>query len=541
MNRIITVLLIIISYTASSQNSQDTIVLVEKIMDKYKSENPGAEMVISRYGKIIYDGIRGMADLEHNIPLTKTSKTEAGSVSKQFTAACILLLEQQGKLSINDDIRKYLPEIRDYGHPIRIYHLLHHTSGLKDWGAVIEFSGWPRTTRAYTNDDALHIMANQKTVNNIPGDEYIYSNSNYTALTMIVKRVSGMSLEEFTNKFIFEPAGMKNTEWRDSYRRIVPGRAISYVKKEQGYETLMPNEDTHGHGGLLTTAEDLVRWVNFYSSGKFGNPSLFEKQVEIKPFNSGKKNRYAAGLNTDSINGWRAISHTGNTAAYIADLEYFPDLGLTFAFLSNTTELSLSEVPFAIRNLYVKNLISKPVQRNITTDSTVSWKKFITYAGAYKNKNGDGFIFTAKEDGLYMNTNSGPLPVISKNKLAVGRGQLIFPGKKSGTLQFVNAAGDTLLFYNTEMPGNGEKYFKQYTGTYFSDETESYIYLELQNGKLVVYPRKGLEKELAPVYKDGFNYPGTDACWFVRDKQGIITHFYISVGRARGIEFKKVK
>ena len=520
---------------------QDTIKRVDAIMDKYKPGNPGAEMAISRDGGIIYFGVRGMADLEHNAPFTKTTKSEAGSVSKQFTAAAILLLEQQGKLSVSDDIRKYLPEIKDYGHTIRIFHLLHHTSGLKDWGSVIEFSGWPRTTRAYTNDDALHIMANQKTLNNIPGDEYIYSNANYTAMTMIVQRVSGMSHAAFTKKYIFDPAGMTNTEWRDSYRRVVPGRAICYVKKGNVYETTMPNEDTYGHGGLLTTVEDLIKWVNYYTSGKFGNPSLFAKQTEIRPLNNGKKNAYAAGLDMDSINGWKAITHTGNTAAYYARLEYFPDLGLTFAWLSNTTEIGFDEVPYAIRNLFVKNLLPATPQQELIVDKTVDWRKFIAFNGAYKNQYGSGFTFHTGEDGIYLNPYGGPLQPISQNKLKMGDWQMIFSENKPGEINFVSPDGDTALYISTEAAGIDEKYLKEYTGTYFSDETESYMYIELQNGKLIVYPRKGLEKELMPVYKDGFEYPGTDACWFVRDKSGVLTHFYVTVGRARGIEFRKVK
>lgn len=165
--------------------------------------------------------------MEHNVPLTKQSKIEAGSVSKQFTAAATLLFEQQGKLSLNDDIRKYLPEVPDYGNTITIRHLLNHTSGLKDWGSIAELAGWPRGTKAYINDDALQIISQQKKLNNKPGDEFIYSNSNYNLQAIIVQRVSGMSLADFTKKYIFEPAGMKNTEWRDNYSKVVPNRAIA--------------------------------------------------------------------------------------------------------------------------------------------------------------------------------------------------------------------------------------------------------------------------------------------------------------------------
>jgi CubicO group peptidase (beta-lactamase class C family) len=527
------------SMSISAQSWQDTANMIDNIMNKYKNDGPGAEFAISRNRTLIYSTAKGMADLEHMSPFTKTTKTEAGSVSKQFTAAAILLLEQQGKLSINDDIRKYLPEIKDYGHVIRIYHLLHHTSGLRDWGSVISHSGWPRGTRAYTNNDAFQIIIRQKSLNNIPGDEYIYSNSNYTALTMIVQRVSGMSHAAFTKKYLFEPAGMKNTEWRDDHTRVVHNRAIAYSKEDGVYVTNMPNEDTYGHGGLLTTAEDLLLWNQFYLSGKFGSPSLFSRQTETMTLNSGKRNGYAAGLSTDPVNGWKAISHTGNTAAYFADLEYFPEMGLSFAWLSNTTSVSFDDVPYSIRNLFVKNL-PLTVSTELKTDSTIDWKKFIPFSGAYRNeKTGSGFKLYSKDNGIYLLPNGGPLRTINNNTLGLGRGRLLFPDKQSGKLTVITAAGDTVIYSAIDTALSDPASLQEYTGTYFSDETESYMYVELTDGKLFMYPRKEMEEELMGIYKDAFIYPGAEI-WFERDIKKGITNFYITIARARKVEFRKV-
>ena len=248
--------------TGEAQSWQDTVTRIESYFARYKPGGPGAQLAISRNGQIIFSKAWGMADLEHNVPLTTQSITEAGSVSKQFTAGAILLLEQQGKLSLDDDVRKYVPEVPDYGHKISIRQMIQHKSGLKDWGAIASIAGWPRTTKTYNNEDALYIISNQKTLNHRPGDEYIYSNSNYQLLAIIVQRVSGLSLAEYTRKYIFEPAGMKNTQWRDNYKRIVPNRAIAYSRSASGYQTNMPNEYVYGNGGLLTTAEDLLIWTN---------------------------------------------------------------------------------------------------------------------------------------------------------------------------------------------------------------------------------------------------------------------------------------
>jgi CubicO group peptidase (beta-lactamase class C family) len=153
----------------------------------------------------------GLADLERHVPYTPETITEAGSITKQITAAATLLLEQQVKISLEDDVRKYLPEFPNYGHVIKLKYLLHHTSGIREWSDLEAITGWPRTTKAYNNEDVFNMLCRQKGLNNLPGTEYIYSNSNYLLLCMIIEKVSGMTLPEFTKKYIFEPAGMTHT------------------------------------------------------------------------------------------------------------------------------------------------------------------------------------------------------------------------------------------------------------------------------------------------------------------------------------------
>ncbi len=201
---------------------------------------------------------------------------------------------------------------------------MQHISGIKDWGAIAAIGGWPRTTKTYSNDDALLIISRQKTLNNKPGDEYIYSNSGYNLLAIIVERVSGLSLAEFTRIHIFLPAGMKHTEWRNNFKKIVPNRAIAYEKTGDAYLTDMPNEYVYGNGGLLTTAEDLLIWNNYYLKGKLGQSFPVAKTIGDEATEQCKKNTYAAGLVVDSVRGWKSISHTGATASYRSSLQYFP-------------------------------------------------------------------------------------------------------------------------------------------------------------------------------------------------------------------------
>lgn len=398
---------------ASAQSWTDTVAAIEKIFSRYNSNTaPGAELAISRNGQVIFSKAWGMADLEHNVPLTTNSLSEAGSVSKQFTAAAILLLEQQGKLSLDDDVRKHIPELPDYGKVITLRHMMQHTSGLKDWGSVMELAGWGRGSRAYSNEYALYVVSKQESLNNNPGDEYIYSNSNYNLLAVIVQRVTGLTLATFTERNIFQPAGMKHTEWRANYRKVVKDRAIAYSKSGQLYYTNMPNENAYGNGGLLTTAEDLLAWNHYYLSGKFGNPSLLPDQTATRKLNNGRANNYAAGLVTDSINGWKAISHTGATAGYRAYLEHFPEAGLSIAWLSNTSAFDNDtfNLSNAVRKIFLPNRPVAPRSRPANASTSVakpepadtSASNLESYVGVYYSREAEATYDIAFKSGRLL-------------------------------------------------------------------------------------------------------------------------------------------
>ena len=402
---------ITIGLAASAQTWQDTVSKIETIFSKYQPDHPGCMLSISRNGQLIYSKAWGMADLERKVPLTTSSITEAGSVSKQFTAASILLLEQQGKLSIDDDVRKYIPELPDYGSPIPLRYLLHHASGLRDWGSVAAIAGWPRGTKAYTNDDALDIIIHQKRLNHSPNEEFLYSNSNFTLLTIIVQRVSGMSLADFTRKYIFEPAGMTHTQWRDNYKRIVPGRAIAYSKiSESVYEINMPNENAYGHGGLLTTTEDLLKWNEFYGSGKLGGTALLRKQLATENLNNGKPDIYGAGLFIGKLWGYDWIRHDGATAGYRAFLESFPQLHLSVACLSNTAEFNIAEPIGLLNALFVPGDDHKQNNFHGDTDAMFIHRKhnLAGFTGYYYSEEAQaGFTVVVKDDQLWMVRSTG--------------------------------------------------------------------------------------------------------------------------------------
>ncbi len=520
------IFILVASTAAHAQSWEDTTAMIDKIMSRYTDDHPGAEMAISRNGKIIYSAVRGLAEMDLKIPINKTTKIEAGSVSKQFTAACILLLEQQGKLSLNDDIRKYVPEVPSYGNTITIRHLMNHVSGIKDWGAIAEIAGWPRGSKNYTNDDVLHIVSVQKTLNNKPNDEYIYSNSGFNLLAIIIHRVSGNTLAEFSKKYLFEPAGMKNTEWRDDYKRNVPNRAVAYSQSAAGYRVNMPNENAYGNGGLLTTAEDLLLWNDFYLHGKLGSPSLLAKQLATTPFNNGKKNKYAAGLIIDSLYGLPYIWHNGSTAAYRANLEFFPALGLSIAWISNTSQADMSDVPAAVRNIFVKN--TRPPARN--NNRNFDYKLFEPFTGAYRaDKTGEGTQVFIQDDALILWPYTKLYP-ISKNVALNGRSRLVF---NTGSFYSITGA-DTISYTSVPLPD--PNHLDIYAGSYASDETGSKLNIVLKDGKLFAQLQTKRSIELTPVYKNGFTYNGGD-CYFEMDATGKATKLFFSVARARNVEF----
>lgn len=521
------------------QTWQDTVASIEKAFSRYQSEKPGCQLSISRNGEIIFSKAWGMADLEHNIALTTTSIIEAGSVSKQFTAASILLLEQQGKLSLDDDVRKYISELPDYGTPLKLRHLIHHTSGLRDWGAVANLTGWGRWTKAYSNEDALEIISRQKSLNNKPGDEFIYSNSNYNLLAILVQRISGMSLAEFSRKYIFEPADMTNTQWRDNPNRVVLNRAIAYKKTKDGFETNMPNEFVYGNGGLLTTTEDLLKWNNFYLLGKLGTASLRFRQTMIEPFNNGAMSDYGAGLFIQNIMGWKSIWHDGSTASYKASLEVFPDLNLSIAFLSNSSEFDTSktDVLGIIRSLFVMDKSEKLAQKETKIELTELEKN--AYTGWYRNeRDGSGMQIVLRNNNLMIDNRVQLIP-FGKNQFLLGDNMIIISDTKG--LRYVIPNKDTITYTKVKPGLFDANNFKRYEGKYFSEETNSFIKVYQHSDKLVLHLKANKDFELTPTYKDAFSIDSLRWSLYFTSNKNEISTMKISIPRARNVEFRKLK
>ena len=330
---------------------------VDKVFARWTGKMPGCAVGASVNGATAVAAAYGMADLERDVPNSAQTIFEAGSVSKQFTAAAVLLLARDGKLALDDPIRKYIPEVPEYSAPVTIRQMLTHTSGLRDWGSIGAIQGWPRTTRQYTHAHVLDIVSRQKSLNFAPGTRWSYSNTGYNLAAVLVSRVSGMSFAEFSRTRIFEPLGMASTSWRDDHTRIVKGRAIAYAPRDTDFSIEMPFENVHGNAGLLTTVGDLLKWNANFVTPRVGDAAFVKQQQEIGRFTNGNEHRYAFGLVIAPYKGVREVGHSGATAGYRAFLAWYPDQNVSVAVLCNVTTGNADAYARAVADLLLGSAV----------------------------------------------------------------------------------------------------------------------------------------------------------------------------------------
>lgn len=491
---------------------------------------PGCAVEVAEGGRPVLIRYYGSADLEHRVPIGPATVFEAGSVAKQVTAAAVLLLAEEGRLGLDDDVRRWVPELPAYPEPVRIRHLLSHTAGLRDWGTVAALAGWPRGTAAYDQDDVLAIIARQRALNFPPGSEYSYSNSGYNLLAIVVQRASGRSLAKFTAERFFKPLGMTNTGWRDDFRRIVPGRAIAYAAKGVIYQQDMPFENGYGNGGLLTTAADLTRWTEALLDGRLGRTVAAELQRRAT-LNDGTPIAYGRGLFVTTYAGLPEISHAGVTEGYHAWLAAYPSRRLTVALLCNTADADAPALGHAIANLYLgPTPAPKPEPRPPLAARNNDW------------------------DGLYLDAHDQPLAITSSGgQLGVVGGGLLFPLAADrfrlgddrelslASPGIVSLQGpDGAVRYRRVTPAQTGVPLASYDGRYESEEVGA-TYRVIADGKELrvrLESRPQVEFRARPVGVDLFQAPG--AIIRFRRGEGRVTGFAISVPRAFDVRFTRL-
>jgi len=512
---------------------------VDKIFSRWDSTTlPGCTVGVSRDGRTVLSRAYGMADLEHGIANQSESIIEAGSLSKQFTAASVLLLVQEGKVALDDPARKYIPELPDYGTPLTVRHMLTHTSGLRDWGSVEGIVGWPRTSRAYTHAHVLDIVSRQKALNFPPGSAYSYSNTGYNLAAILVSRVSGRSFADFTREMLFEPLGMTRTSWRDDFTRVVRDRSIAYAVSSSGAVSMdMPFENVHGNGGLLTTVSDLLKWNDNAVHAKVGGRGLIELQRETMRLTGGEKIEYAFGLRVSSWKGVPEVSHSGATAGYRAWLAQYPTKHLSVAVLCNAGNAGAPGLGRQVADLFLELKAAAPVAESAPVVAEAQLREI---AGLYRDRRRNDVMTVEFRDGGLRIAGPGTLKPITKDAFQAGGARFDIDRDAKGVVRGVRVAagGEVFAFDRVEPANPTAADLAAFTGEYASDEAEMVLRVAVEDGKLVIHRRPDTKIALTPTFADAFRSE-LGGIRFLRGPKGIVTEMSVSQDRVWDLRFAR--
>lgn len=512
---------------------------VERAYERFSKTNtmpaPGCAVGVSLNGESVFEKAFGLAEMEHNIPNSAQTIFESGSVAKQFTAAALVLLQQDGKLDLDDPVRKYIPELPDYGAPLTIRHLLNHTAGLRDWGSVMALTGAGRGDRVVTQAIALDVIYRQKYLDFAPGAEYSYSNSGYQLAAEIVERVSKQKFTTFTEERMFKPLGMKNTSWRDNYQRIVPGRAQAYARQGNGPWMLnMPIMNVYGNGGMLTTVGDWLKW-NAMLDAKTWNANLVDELETQGVLNDGRKISYALGLDVEiAKDGSRDVTHGGSTAGYQTFLARFPDKKLSVAVLCNASSANPGGIAYGIFD----EIYGKPADPAKIETVSVAEDTLKKYAGIWKNDVTRNANMIAIDKGELKINGTAIKPVIG-GIFMLGERKLTFKDGTPITATIANPDGSMTRLTQVAEWKPAAKDLAEFTGDWRSDEAQTQFSIVAEGDKLFIMNKPAIRLQLQPIYKDHFAASGY-VVWVTRDAKGKIERLHVGTGRMRDMFFERI-
>ncbi len=515
-----------------------------------KSDSPGCALAVIQNGKIIYKRGYGMANLELDVPISPQSVFYIGSVSKQFVSACIGLLALQGKLSLDDNIRKYVPEIPEYETPITIRHLIHHTSGMRDYLTLIGIAGSDFGT--YHEQDVLDLIALQKELNFNPGEEHLYSNSGYFMLSVIVQRASGKTLREYAEEYIFKPLGMNNSRFHDDYMQLIKNRATGYLSAGKGqFRNFISTFDNVGSGGLFTSVEDLLLWDQNFYTFKVGGKELNDLMHTKGTLNSGAELDYALALDLGTYKGLKTVEHGGALGGYKSALTRFPEQNFSVVILSNLSSVNPSSLAYRVADIYLADYYEEE-QSEAETESLKTIKlteeKLKDKVGFYINTHSGAFyrIRLVKDQLQFSGMGQRyTLGAISENEFVLtGISQIItlkFEKSEGGQpthLEITQKESPVLTYKSFEPIKPTPEELKEYTGEYSSEELDTTFKIEFIKNRLRFTHRNALAGTLQTNYKDIFRI-GNIRIIFSRDRNKQIDSFIVNAGRVTNLRFFK--
>jgi CubicO group peptidase (beta-lactamase class C family) len=513
-------------------------------LDNYNS--PGCALGVYRDGRIAYLHGYGMADLDHDARIEPSTNFHVASMSKQFTAASVIMLSHEGKLSLDDPVRKYIPELPDFGVPITIRQLIHHTSGLRDQWDLLEIAGWRYSLDLITNNDVLTLMARQKSLNFPPGSKFMYCNTGYTLLGEIVKRVSGESLRDYTTHHIFEPLGMDHTHFRDNHAELVKGMAIGYAPTGGTFEISITNFDTVGATSLLTTVEDLQKWDENFYNPRVGGAPLVEEMLKVGKLNNGEALTYASGLDISTFRGLRIVDHAGADAGYRSDLLRFPDQHFSAAVLCNLATTNPSNLTRKVAAIYLEDKMKPEPAASAVKPVHLTDDQLKRNAGIFLDSEGSEFVKTVfKDGGLKVASDGDPdltLTPIAEDRfrLEVAPVEFAFHTRPDGQSELVvsHEGGKPREFNKLPAFTASPAGLVQYSGTYHSDEIDALYRFSVEDGKLVLRRLNNMPDTLEVQGPDLFS-SGLGVVRFVRNPAREVTGFILNTDRVRNFQFEK--
>jgi CubicO group peptidase (beta-lactamase class C family) len=524
-----------VTICAQGQPAKSKQAEVDRIFAGFNTHTPGCAVGVAERGTIALRAGYGMADLERGMPVTADTVFESGSVAKQFTAMAILLLAQQGKISLDDPMRKYLPELPDYGAPLTIRHVLSHVSGLREWRLVATFSGTPEGTYVLDNHDLLRIASKQRALNFDPGTVWSYTNTGFNIATILIERAlgNGKTFGEFTREAIFEPLQMTHTRWRDDFRAVVPNRALAYAFRAEGWIQDTPVENIIGAGGMLSTVSDWLLWNENFTHAKVGGPEIVKMQQTPAVLSTGKTISYAAGLTVGTFDGFREVSHGGSTGGYRTWLARYPDKGVSVAVMCNSAQANPTQLGRETARLWTGG-----VPAPSSTPFAVEPATLEKLAGMYRKMRDNTVAEVRVRDRKLMFDRAALTPV-GAAEFSAGGNKFLF---RDSRFSEVTPDGD-IVYERVEPAHPSDSELATLAGNYESGETGSTLTVVAKPGELTLSIGWNKPVRLRPTFRDAFMMEGgggPTSIVFHRNQSGKITGLSAGDDRVWDLRFTRV-
>ncbi len=518
-----------------------------------RTTTPGCAVGIDRGGMPLLRRAYGMANLETGTPWTVQTLSESGSTAKQFTATALVLLARDGAFTLDDDISRWTPEVKGFGRKITIRNLLTHTSGIPDRYTLHEVEGRPAGEVDHGNAEVLDVVAHLKELNFDPGEDYLYSNTGYIIAATLLERVSGQSLQAFTDARIFKPLGMTSTRWREDHRTVVPGRASAYTGSfQRGWTNDHPFTRVIGSGGLLITVDDYLKWEAALQAGQGIWGSVRDSLEHVMRLNDGTELTYGLGVDVSRWRGVRRISHTGSTGGYRASLSRYPEQNVAIATLCNGGNSVPGNLDQRIAALVLGNALAaaEPEPSAIAVNA----ETLAGLAGAYHSPRTEEFLVLSVRDGQLVDSaaagggGGGGLIPVAGDRFKYRGGQrtlTVVPGTSGQATRIRVESPNTraVEYVAVPRPRPDAATLAAYAGDYRSAELGAPYHLALKGDTLRLTSDRPWEPVVAlrPLYQDGFQAGAVGNVRFLRDQRGRVTGFVLWAGRVRHLRFVKAQ